>query len=37
MKVLLMNKLNLWVNNLTKLLILWKNLLRIRHHIFMKK
>ncbi|MFQ6641719.1 hypothetical protein Gotur_015000 [Gossypium turneri] len=33
-KVSLMNKLNLWVNNLAKLLMLWNNLLRIRHHIF---
>ncbi|MBA0632049.1 hypothetical protein Godav_000863 [Gossypium davidsonii] len=32
-----MNKLNLWVNNLVKLLILWNNLLQIRHHIFTKK
>ncbi|MFQ6653577.1 hypothetical protein Gotur_024902, partial [Gossypium turneri] len=36
-KVSLMNKLNLWVNNLAKLLMLWNNLLRIRHHIFTKK
>ncbi|KAK5772199.1 hypothetical protein PVK06_048476 [Gossypium arboreum] len=36
-KVPLMNKLNLWVNNLAKLLMLWNNLLRIRHHIFTKK
>ncbi|MFQ6657806.1 hypothetical protein Gotur_027329, partial [Gossypium turneri] len=36
-KVSLMNKLNLWVNNLEKLLMLWNNLLRIRHHIFTKK
>ncbi|KAK5794001.1 hypothetical protein PVK06_035190 [Gossypium arboreum] len=36
-KVSLMNKLNLWVNNLAKLLILWNNLLRIRHHSFTNK
>ncbi|MFQ6669697.1 hypothetical protein Gotur_034841 [Gossypium turneri] len=36
-KVSLVNKLNLWVNNLEKLLMLWNNLLRIRHHIFTKK
>ncbi|MFQ6670921.1 hypothetical protein Gotur_035631 [Gossypium turneri] len=36
-KVSLMNKLNLWVNNLAKLLMLWNNLLRIRHHILTKK
>ncbi|KAL1127036.1 hypothetical protein V6Z11_A13G152400 [Gossypium hirsutum] len=36
-KVSMMNKLNLWVNNLAKLLMLWNNLLRIRHHIFTKK
>ncbi|MBA0881485.1 hypothetical protein Goshw_005163, partial [Gossypium schwendimanii] len=29
-----MNKLNLWVNNLAKLLMLWRNLLRTRHYIF---
>ncbi|MFQ6656055.1 hypothetical protein Gotur_026323 [Gossypium turneri] len=33
-KVSLMNKLNLCVNNLAKLLMLWNNLLRIRHHSF---
>ncbi|MBA0878283.1 hypothetical protein Goshw_000394 [Gossypium schwendimanii] len=33
----LMNKLNLWVNNLARLQMHWNNLLRIRHHIFMKK
>ncbi|MBA0635461.1 hypothetical protein Godav_022249 [Gossypium davidsonii] len=32
-----MNKLNLWVNNLAKLLMLSNNLLWIRHHIFAKK
>ncbi|MFQ6643251.1 hypothetical protein Gotur_018710 [Gossypium turneri] len=36
-KVYLMNKLNLWVNNLVKLLMLWNNLLRIRHHNFTNK
>ncbi|MBA0784740.1 hypothetical protein Gotri_024944 [Gossypium trilobum] len=36
-KVSLMNKLNLWVNNLAKLLMLWNNLLSIRNHIFTKK
>ncbi|MFQ6664308.1 hypothetical protein Gotur_031465 [Gossypium turneri] len=36
-KVPLMNKLNLWVKNLAKLLILWNNLLRIRHHNFTNK
>ncbi|MFQ6648246.1 hypothetical protein Gotur_020972 [Gossypium turneri] len=36
-KVSLMNKLNLRVNNLAKLLMLWSNFLRIRHHIFTKK
>ncbi|XP_016675471.2 uncharacterized protein [Gossypium hirsutum] len=36
-KVSMMNKLNLWVNNLAKLLMLWNNLLQIRHHIFTKK
>ncbi|MFQ6646922.1 hypothetical protein Gotur_019044 [Gossypium turneri] len=35
-KVSMMNKLNLWVNNLAKLLMLWNNLLWIRHHIFTK-
>ncbi|MFQ6650165.1 hypothetical protein Gotur_022335, partial [Gossypium turneri] len=36
-KVSLMNKLNLWVNNLAKLLMLWNNLLRTRHHSFTNK
>ncbi|MBA0853943.1 hypothetical protein Goshw_024208 [Gossypium schwendimanii] len=36
-KVSLMNKLNLWVSNLVRLLMHWNNLLRIRHHIFTKK
>ncbi|MBA0692348.1 hypothetical protein Goari_009919 [Gossypium aridum] len=36
-KVSLMNKLNLWVNNSAKLLMLWNNLLWIRHHFFTKK
>ncbi|MFQ6644959.1 hypothetical protein Gotur_018992 [Gossypium turneri] len=36
-KVSLMNKLNLWVNNLAKLLMLWNNLLPIRHHNFTNK
>ncbi|MFQ6658316.1 hypothetical protein Gotur_027641, partial [Gossypium turneri] len=36
-KVSLMNKLNLRVNNLAKLLMLWNNLLRIRHHSFTNK
>ncbi|XP_012441957.1 uncharacterized protein LOC105766964 [Gossypium raimondii] len=36
-KVSLMNKLNLWVNNLAKLLMLWNNLLPIRHHSFTNK
>ncbi|MFQ6644006.1 hypothetical protein Gotur_018280, partial [Gossypium turneri] len=36
-KMSLMNKLNLWVNNLARLLMLWNNLLWIRHHIFTKK
>ncbi|MBA0777721.1 hypothetical protein Gotri_005706 [Gossypium trilobum] len=36
-KVLLMNKLNLRVNNLIRLLMLWNNLLRIKHHILIKK
>ncbi|MFQ6642990.1 hypothetical protein Gotur_017390 [Gossypium turneri] len=36
-KVSLINKLNLWVNNLAKLLMLWSNLLRTRHYIFTKK
>ncbi|MBA0881430.1 hypothetical protein Goshw_028512 [Gossypium schwendimanii] len=37
MNVSLMNKSNLWANNLIKLLMLWNNLLQIRHHIFTKK
>ncbi|MBA0781609.1 hypothetical protein Gotri_002518 [Gossypium trilobum] len=32
-----MNKLNLWVNNLVRLLMHWNNLLQIRHHIFIEK
>ncbi|MFQ6659349.1 hypothetical protein Gotur_028270 [Gossypium turneri] len=36
-KVSLMNKLNLWVNNLVRLLMHWNNLLQIRHHIFTEK
>ncbi|MBA0626352.1 hypothetical protein Godav_004032 [Gossypium davidsonii] len=36
-KVLLINKLNLWVNNLIRLLMYWNNLLRIKHYIFIKK
>ncbi|XP_016680501.1 uncharacterized protein [Gossypium hirsutum] len=36
-KVSLMNKLNLRVNNLANLLMLWNNFLWIRHHSFTKK
>ncbi|MBA0763069.1 hypothetical protein Gotri_012588 [Gossypium trilobum] len=36
-KVSLMNKLNLWVNNLARLQMHWNNLLWIRHHIFTNK
>ncbi|MBA0736398.1 hypothetical protein Gogos_009957 [Gossypium gossypioides] len=36
-KVSLMNKLNLWVSNLVRLVMYWNNLLWIRHYIFTKK